>query len=272
MSDSEAPRDPENRSPAQVRALLTGRRLDDYNLVDVRQPEEFAAAHIPGARLMPLGELHDHLGELDPAKPTVVYCKMGGRGMAGASILHGAGFRDVVNLDGGIMAWDGHAVDGPPDAGLAWFSTGGSVQELLEEAWLIEEGARRFYEHAATRVDPDMVPVFERMVDAEAGHKDEVADLYRRVVGAEPHFDEHRAPERIEGGAPLDQALAWLDRQGTETILEMAMALEAIALDRYAQLARQVEDPQHRQVFEAMAEGERKHLEEVTAALSSRLG
>jgi sulfur-carrier protein adenylyltransferase/sulfurtransferase len=262
---------PANRSPAQVRELLAGRRLDDYNLVDVRQPEEFAAGHIPGARLMPLGELHQHLDELDPSKPSIVYCKMGGRGMAGAAVLHSAGFRNVVNLEGGIMAWDGHAVDGPPDAGFAWFSAGATVAELLEEAWLIEEGARRFYERAATRVDPDMVPVFQRMVAAEAGHKDEVADLYRRVVGAEPDFDEGRAPERIEGGAPLDQALAWLDRQDTETILEMAMALEAVALDRYAQLARRAADPQHRQVFEAMAEGERRHLEEVTAALSVRL-
>ena len=46
---------------------------EEYNLVDVRQPGEYEAGHIPGTKLIPLGELEDRLKELDPAKPTVTY-------------------------------------------------------------------------------------------------------------------------------------------------------------------------------------------------------
>jgi len=44
-----------------------------FTLLDVRQPEEYASGHIPGAKLIPLPDLNERLSEIDPAKPTVVY-------------------------------------------------------------------------------------------------------------------------------------------------------------------------------------------------------
>lgn len=61
------------RSAEDVRAFLAEHDPEEYNLVDVRQPGEYEAEHIPGTKLIPLGELEERLGELDPAKPTVVY-------------------------------------------------------------------------------------------------------------------------------------------------------------------------------------------------------
>jgi rhodanese-related sulfurtransferase len=58
---------------AEVRSFLEEHDPEEYNLVDVRQPSEYEANHIPGTKLIPLGELEDRLGELDPAKPTVAY-------------------------------------------------------------------------------------------------------------------------------------------------------------------------------------------------------
>jgi rhodanese-related sulfurtransferase len=46
---------------------------DEYNLLDVRQPKEYEGGHLPGAKLIPLGELKDRLSEVDPNKPTIVY-------------------------------------------------------------------------------------------------------------------------------------------------------------------------------------------------------
>ena len=57
----------------EVRAFLDEHDPDQYKLVDVRQPGEYEAEHIPGTKLIPLGELEDRMGELDPAKPTVAY-------------------------------------------------------------------------------------------------------------------------------------------------------------------------------------------------------
>lgn len=60
-------------SAEEVREFLKDKNLDEYNLVDVRQPIEYERGHIPGARLIPVGELRDHIQELDPHKPTITY-------------------------------------------------------------------------------------------------------------------------------------------------------------------------------------------------------
>jgi len=57
----------------QVRAFLDQHDPDQYNLVDVRQPGEYEEEHIPGTKLIPVGELESRLDELDPTKPTVAY-------------------------------------------------------------------------------------------------------------------------------------------------------------------------------------------------------
>jgi len=57
----------------EVREFLKNKNPDEYNLVDVRQPKEYERGHIPGARLVPVGEIQDHIKELDPDKPTIAY-------------------------------------------------------------------------------------------------------------------------------------------------------------------------------------------------------
>ena len=52
---------------------MKGKTPDQYNLVDVRQPKEYERGHLPGAKLIPLGELKDRLSEVDPNKPTIIY-------------------------------------------------------------------------------------------------------------------------------------------------------------------------------------------------------
>jgi NADPH-dependent 2,4-dienoyl-CoA reductase/sulfur reductase-like enzyme/rhodanese-related sulfurtransferase len=74
-------------------------------LLDVRFPLEYQEAHLPHARLMPLDELRDHLKELDPAKETVVYCRVGLRGYIAARILLQHGFTNVYNLTGGYLSY-----------------------------------------------------------------------------------------------------------------------------------------------------------------------
>ena len=57
----------------EVRTFLDEHDPEDYNLVDVRQPGEYEEEHIPGSKLIPVGELEERLDELDPDKPTVAY-------------------------------------------------------------------------------------------------------------------------------------------------------------------------------------------------------
>jgi NADPH-dependent 2,4-dienoyl-CoA reductase/sulfur reductase-like enzyme/rhodanese-related sulfurtransferase len=82
-------------------------RLDDpaLQLLDVRTEPEYLIAAIPGAINIPMAELNECRGELDPARPTVVVCKVGRRAYAAALQLQRAGFADVRILDGGMTAW-----------------------------------------------------------------------------------------------------------------------------------------------------------------------
>ena len=60
-------------SAEKIRRFLNETNSEEYNLVDVRQPQEYEQGHLPGARLIPVGELPNRLAEIDPNKPTIVY-------------------------------------------------------------------------------------------------------------------------------------------------------------------------------------------------------
>jgi glyoxylase-like metal-dependent hydrolase (beta-lactamase superfamily II)/rhodanese-related sulfurtransferase len=78
----------------------------DIQVVDVRNPgETLVAGTIPGARNIPLPQLLDHLGELEPSRPTIVYCAGGYRSSVAASTLAAHGFKVVADLIGGYDAW-----------------------------------------------------------------------------------------------------------------------------------------------------------------------
>lgn len=78
----------------------------DMTLVDVREGWETTLAPVPTkVMLIPMAEIPNRLGELDPAAEIVVVCRSGGRSLQVASYLSGRGFAHVSNLAGGILAW-----------------------------------------------------------------------------------------------------------------------------------------------------------------------
>jgi len=80
-------------------------RKDKFTLVDVREPNEFEIARIPGARLLPLSELQNRAHELDTADDIVVHCKSGVRSLKAIAALKQMGFKKLTNVKGGILAW-----------------------------------------------------------------------------------------------------------------------------------------------------------------------
>ena len=74
-------------------------------LLDVREPHEWAIAHLEGALLIPQDELPARMHELDSADEIVLYCRSGTRSARALNLLHEAGFRRLKNLRGGINAW-----------------------------------------------------------------------------------------------------------------------------------------------------------------------
>ena len=102
-----------HRADVEVASRLTtnalGERIADVpelQMVDVRNPGEAAAGMIAHAVNIPVGQLPDRIAELDPARPTVVYCAGGYRSSVAASFLRQRGFNDVSDVLGGYNAWD----------------------------------------------------------------------------------------------------------------------------------------------------------------------
>lgn len=93
----------------EISATDLKRRMDageDIQLIDVRQPEEWAFAKIEGAKLIPLGEIMKRMNEIDQNRETVLHCKMGARSARAVEALQQAGFPgSLKNLKGGITAW-----------------------------------------------------------------------------------------------------------------------------------------------------------------------
>lgn len=77
----------------------------DTQLIDVRQPHEVAAGTLDGAINIPLDVLVDRLGELDPSRRTIVFCRSANRSAHAAQFLADSGFHDVINLTGGMLAY-----------------------------------------------------------------------------------------------------------------------------------------------------------------------
>lgn len=83
-------------------------RGDNFKLIDVREPFEWDICRIPGANLIPLGQLPARLSELDSADEIVLQCKSGARSARALKLLQEAGFGKLTNLEGGILAWAEH--------------------------------------------------------------------------------------------------------------------------------------------------------------------
>jgi len=93
----------------QISATELKQRLDngeDIQIVDVREANEVAVAKIPNSIHIPLAQVLDRMSEIDPARETVVHCKMGGRSAKAIEALKRSGFTgNLLNLTGGITAW-----------------------------------------------------------------------------------------------------------------------------------------------------------------------
>ena len=90
-------------TPAAARRMMeTGEAVP----VDVREPSEYAAGHIPGARLLPLGSVRIKAADVIPDQEAawLIYCRSGQRSAMAAAQLEAMGYHNLYDL-GGIMAW-----------------------------------------------------------------------------------------------------------------------------------------------------------------------
>ena len=93
-------------SPKQViDAINSGQSM---RLIDVREPYEYADGHIPGAELLPLGQVPGALAKLRKEDTYVFVCRSGARSLRAAQFVASHGYPNVINMHGGMLSWQGN--------------------------------------------------------------------------------------------------------------------------------------------------------------------
>ncbi len=272
MSLKEYIKPAESWTARQLADFLRGHHPEDFHLVDLRRPAEFEKGHLPGALRISPEDLPDRLAELNRGKPVILICSSGLRSRASVAILHHSGFLDLQYLAGGMEAWEGRAARGIPEAELMLFSPDFPPEKHTALAWLMEDGTGKFYAELTDRLqDREVRNLFRELKEAEEEHKKSLLAVYEGLTGRPPGpgFPADAFPEiplegRMEGGMQVDEALDWLRGRLVRDILELSMAMEINALDRYLFLRRKLPDENSRRVFELLSDEERHHLEKLS--------
>ena len=178
------------------------------------------------------------------------------------------GFKEVYSLEGGIRAWKGLTARGAPEAGIAYFPSASSPSELTALAWLLEKGTEKFYSGVASGLkDSEAVQLFQELAAAEEKHKESLYRIHLELSGApdDPKFPESvfpaaSAPDYMEGGVEVAEALEWTRGRSPEEILEFALSLEINAYDLHLKMGQRMTDPRAQKMFSLIADEEKEHL------------
>jgi rhodanese-related sulfurtransferase/rubrerythrin len=254
-------------SPEQIKTILNKDKHGEYILLDVRQPEEYKAGHIPGAIFIPLGELEARQAELDRDKKIITYCRSGHRSLAAAIALCGLGFKGIHHLDGGILNWPYETLTGVTEARPGLITEAADIRDILMLAIKLEKGSWDLYIAAGDKVEsPQAKETFQMLANAEDGH---VQRLYQRAIGllgegALPPLEKLKRElkvEHVEGGFEISHALAKVEEKFADEMeaLEIALEKEYMSYDFYKRASALVENPDAKTLLHELALEERNH-------------
>lgn len=251
----------------QAKEYFAEKLSDTYTILDVRQPGEYEAGHIPGAKLIPLPDLNDRVDEIDAGKTTIVYCAVGGRSRVAAQMLAGKGFGEVFNLSGGFKAWTSRRAVGREDQGLDLFTGNESPEEALVIAYSMENGLQEYYLTMIPWVENQQArELFEKLAAIEVKHQKRILDEYRNLTGTDVDrktFIESKVVPAVEGGLTTEEYVRLYkpDLESAPEIVGLAMAIEAQALDLYRRAADRSDNAESKKILLQIADEERSHLD-----------
>ena len=261
-------------TPEELKQYIEKNNENDYLIVDVRQHEEYIRRHIPGANLMPIRELVSNLSELPSDKDLVFYCHSGGRSAAAATLAmeEEVSAKNIYDLEGGIMAWDGRMVADYPRVQV--FDKSKSFSELLLVAMDLEKGAFRFYNHLKDKfISESFSKTMGQLSTAEIAHAKTVYRQWETTEDNPPEFEtvfEKLKGEILEGGESLVNIVRRaevLEGNTCLNLIELALHIENSAFDLYRTMAERTKSQRAREIFLAIAQAEKTHMKDLIDAL-----
>jgi len=252
-------------SPDEAGRFMSERKPGAYTLLDVRQDWEYEEFHLPGSLLAPLPELADRLGEIPRDRPVITYCRSGKRSDAAAGLLSGQGFAPVFTLDGGIEAWNGQVATGNRETGMIAFPDSPTAREILALAHGMEDVLGTQYRRMAEQIhDPEIAHTLETLAGFEDKHKTLIGILFEKLGPGQDTIETlaGRFPPAMESGRSLDEYLreSETDLNAPADVLQLAMQIEAQALDLYMRYADKTGPGETREIFVRLAREEKGHL------------
>ena len=260
-----------------VKQYMAEHKEGSYTILDVRQPREYEKDHISGAKLTPLPVLGDEIHQLDPGKPIIVYCAIGGRSRAAAQFLSGAGFKEIYNLSGGIKAWNSATAKGPVELNMELVRGDETPLEIIRLAYAMEMALERFYARLNSRTkDPQLSDFYSKLEGAERGHKKSLFRLLREVDPQAKDVEAFEAgiqSQTMEGGF---DAVSFLEEnepylKTVPDALSLALMLESQALDLYLRFSDRVSDTLSKHALYKIADEEKSHLSVVAKMLEKHI-
>ena len=264
----------ENLSVDAFKQYLDTRHEKDYLLIDVRQPDEYKQAHIPGAKLIPLMELESRLVDLPSDMDIVFYCRSGARSKAAAVMAIGCAvhLKGIYNLMGGITAWDGKTLADIPQ--VKTFDDIEAPAELLLKSMDLEKGALRFYSHVVGRyAGQPLAHIIAPLVNAERIHAQSIYRYWEKIAEAPDPFDElfeNLEGDILEGGKDLESVIKRVEAiEGDPCLrlIELALDIEYCAYDLYRSMADRTDDETARRAFLTISQVEKSHMQILANAL-----
>jgi rhodanese-related sulfurtransferase/rubrerythrin len=256
----------ESISAQEAKRMMQEAPQGAFTLLDVRQPGEYARKHIPGAKLIPLPSLYDEADAIDPDKPVFVHCALGGRSRVAAHILAGKGVKRVYDVKGGISAWDGPVTEGPVDLNMGLITGKETAADILALAYGMEAALGGFYGRMAGEIsESETAALLRRLASIEAKHQDALVEIALSVPGLEGDRDALKSKaylRRMEGGMDVEEFIK-ANRPYLTTpsgVLDLAMMIEARALDLYLRFADAMENRETKTALFKIADEEKAHL------------
>lgn len=183
-----------------------------------------------------------------------------------AQMLSGLGFKEVYNLKGGMMAWEGLGASGPEELNMDLVRGDESPAEMVRLSYSLENGLQTFYKNMEKRTKIESIQIlFAKLVQFEENHKKRLGDLYGKIEPSGKDLEglgSDAGQGIMEGGFNIEaftqQNAPFLDTP--HHVIDLAMMLETQALDLYLRFSQKTENKDTKEVLFRLADEEKDHL------------